>query len=586
MEEKLFGYIDDIADSYGESIEIIPGLTFDQKDTLRTVEFYSNNKYLSGNRDSLGREKPFYNVCNYRVMVAKTATDLDVKDIRFEPDSLKFAIQTMLINRELFKYLKESNFSQFLNDEGQTEPKYGGALVKRTDGKDGMRIEVVNWANVETDPSDILGGAIIETHYLLPSEFYDKRDVWKNVSEVMKAHQKFNRNKPRKVEVKEITGTLPEYFDPDYEGTEADAGYKTMCLYVACVNKKKFYLYKEDLKSINDKYKYKAWDKVPKRSLGRGVVEEGFESQWATNDSMLSMKNAMELSGKVVLSTTSKKVGGNIITGVDNGHIFEIEPNTKIESLNLSATALPQFERTIELWNQQYDRVASTYDANTGEAPTAGTPYSQTALLNQVANSPFEYRREERGIFVNEILNDWILPHLKKRIRKEHYLVSEYTDDELEMIDEAVANYNANRIVMGKVLDEGQLVYPEEYQGIKEGIKKALGSDGKKREIRIPDGFLDVEGSITANITGELKNKQAVLQSLAQIGKDVMATYNPNTGTYAALENPFLRQLYGQIIEQSGVSMSSASLKPSPSQPPVDLSAVTPMPNVTAPAAV
>lgn len=129
---KIFQYMDDLKDSYGEPVTRVDGLLRDPKDIIRTIEFYTNNKYISGNKDDLGREKPFYNVCNYRVTIAKVATDLDVKDIRFEPDYLKYAVQASIINKELYKYFKEINFSKTLNEMGETRPKYGGVLVKKS----------------------------------------------------------------------------------------------------------------------------------------------------------------------------------------------------------------------------------------------------------------------------------------------------------------------------------------------------------------------------------------------------------------------------------------------------------------------
>ena len=205
------------------------------------------------------------------------------------------------------------------------------------------------------------------------------------------------------------------------------------------------------------------------------------------------------------------------------------------------------------------DKGTSTYDANTGEAPTSGTPYSQTALLNQVANSPFEYQREVWGIFLNEILNDWIKPYLKKRIMKPHYLVSEFSSDELDLIDESIANHDTNRAIVKKVLEE-QEVTQEDQAMMKDGILNDLKKKGAKREITIPKGYLNVEGKITANITGELKNKGAILQSLDSIFKSVVATFNPQTGTYSALEDPVLSKIFGQIVEMAGVPLSSAQL--------------------------
>jgi hypothetical protein len=580
MQEKIFSYLDDISEAYQESVQVVQGLTHNMREVLNTIEFYSNDEYLSGNTDSLGREKPFYNICNFRVTVAKTATDLDVKDLKFEADSLKYSVQNMIINRELFKYLKESNFSLLLNKMGHTRPKYGGVIVKKYMEKGKLDIDVVEWANVEVDPSNILGGAVIETHYMETPEFASMADVWDNVVEVLKAHTKAHKGKPVDVEVKEITGNFPEYYFKGVEETDKSKyTFKGMCSYIAVVNKKKYLLHQEYV-DVKDKYKYLAWQEVPKRGLGRGIVEDGFNAQWATNDSMLSIKSAMELSGKVLIATDSNKISGNVLTDADNGRIYQMEQGRSMTSLNLGATALPEFNNVIELWKSQYNNAASTYDANTGEAPTAGTPYSQTALLNQVANSPFEYRREEWGIFLNEILNDWILPYLKKKIIKEHNLVAEYDNDELDVIDEAISTYEANKETKKRLLNN-EMVSKVSYDTIKASLKNSLQVHASKREVKIPAGFLDVEGHITANITGELKNKQAMLQSLDSVLKTIISTFNPNTGTYLALEDKTLSRIFGTIVELSGVPISSAQLKsggqamPQQPQAPADMSAIT-----------
>lgn len=569
---KIFTHLDNITEAYNEPVARVDGLIRKPKDIIRTVEFYSNSQYLSGNTDSLGREKPFYNVGNYRVTVAKTATDLDVKDIRFEPDSLKHSVQAMLYNKELYKYLKDVNFSLTLNEMGLTRPKYGGVLVKKYTKDGQLKIDVMDWTNVDFDPADVVGGVIIETFHLSPSELVAKRGVWKYVDEVLKAHNKLNKGKPAKVCVKALSGDFPVDYYPGNE--DDDSGeYKRMCFYIAEVGKKKYLLYSEYEKEVE--YKYLPWEKVG-NSLGRGVWEDGFEAQTWQNDAMISMKNVMDISGKVIISTDSQKISGNAITGVDNGHIFQIEAGRSIQSLNLAPSALPQFERVIELWNNQFDRSASTYDANTGEAPTAGTPYSQTALLNQVANSPFEFRREEWGIFLNEILNDWVMPFLKKKILEAHNLVSDYTDEELDIIDEAVAEYEGREYVKSSILNKGEVPKPEDLESFKAGVRKEMAKDGKRREIAIPEGFLDVKGKLTANITGELKNKAAILQSLDSIFKTAVSTFNPNTGQYSALQDPALSKIFNQIVEMSGVPLSSAGFRPSPVQQ-VDQSAIQPV---------
>lgn len=198
-----------------------------------------------------------------------------------------------------------------------------------------------------------------------------------------------------------------------------------------------------------------------------------------------------------------------------------------------------------------------------------------------MANSPFEFRREEYGIFLNQMLNKWVLPEIKKRIIKSHTLVAEFADDELDIIDETIANIEGNNIKFEKMMEED--ITSEQSVSIDTSIRNGLKKAGKKREIEIPEGFLDIEGSITANITGELKNKAAILQSLVGIFKTVISTFNPNTGKYGALEDPVLSKIFGQIIEMSGVPLSAGFLT---SAQGVDQSAVQPIAPTATPQAV
>lgn len=561
---KIKSYVDDILDTYGEPIQRIDGLTRDPKEIIRTVEFYSLDQFLSGDKDSLGREKPFINHGNSRVRVAKTATDIDVKDIKYEPDSLQYSVEAMLINRELFKWMKESNFSLTLNEMGLTRPKYGGVLVKKCyDEKDKMKIEVVEWVNVEFNPNCILESTIIEKHWMQPSEVIKKSGVWKgydDVDELIQAHAKANKNKPKTIEIHEVTGEFPYSFDPDLQETEGnDKKFKKMCFYIGIVGNKKFLLYKEDLKNNEDKYKYLAWEKIGD-GLGKGVWEEGFQSQVWINDQYISLKNALDLSGKVFTKGTIKGIG-NAIVGVDNGHHFEMKTTQDtLEAFQLSTSALPEFTNLITQFSNEYNRISSTYDANTGEQPPSGTPLGQTQILNQVANSPFQYQQEVWGIWLNEILNDWVLPEVKSMILKEHNLVADFSDDELDIIDKDIVGEHTNQVVINKILS-GELVQEGEQQSVAAQAKQDLMKRyGKKREIKIPKGYLDIEGKITANITGELKNKGAILQSFDSMLKTVVSSFNPNTGKYGVLEDPVLKKIFASAVEMAGIPFSSAQL--------------------------
>src|SRR5580704_8383328 len=105
-------------DYYSKVIEVVPGYKFSQYETLRTIELYHGSKFKSGSKDSLKREKPFYNICKFRVNVAVRATDLDTKDVQIEADDVGAYGQSFILSLKNRKWMKASNFAALLNAMG------------------------------------------------------------------------------------------------------------------------------------------------------------------------------------------------------------------------------------------------------------------------------------------------------------------------------------------------------------------------------------------------------------------------------------------------------------------------------------
>jgi hypothetical protein len=58
----------------------------------------SQQPLRDGNKDSLDREKPFYNITKFRVNVATRATDLDTKHVTIFSDKVAVAEEELLLN--------------------------------------------------------------------------------------------------------------------------------------------------------------------------------------------------------------------------------------------------------------------------------------------------------------------------------------------------------------------------------------------------------------------------------------------------------------------------------------------------------
>jgi hypothetical protein len=562
-----------IIDRYDTPISIMEGLNFSQSKTLKMCEFYSNSKYLGGDFDELGRIKPFYNIVNFRVTLAKVATDMDIKDVQIMSDNPAHQVKSMLLNRESYEWMKKSDFSTTLNKLGYKRCKYGGVLVKKVEKDGELQIDVVDWRNVYTDQVDILGNPIVETHYLTPVELKAKSQIWDGIDEALREIKKCNllakraEDKINRVKVYEVHGQFPIEYLNEAKGEDSKESdefeYTNQVYYIGVIKDKEYYFYSE--KEKESPYDYLPWEEMEGRALGRGVIEDSEQAQVWTNHSVINESNAMDLAGKVVMTTNSKKVGNNILE-IDNGKIFELGDTEYLTPANLTPSALGQFQSQINLWRDQVDNATGAFDSITGEQPPSGTPYSQTVFLNQVASRPYDYRLEEQGIFISRIFDNWVIPHLVKKLYKKHILVSEFSSDELEVIDQSFIKH-ANKIMIDKVLEmpmDGSQELPtqETFDKVLTGLKSAIKGKGAKRYIEIPEGYFDdIEAKVTVLSTNEQKNKAIILQSLSSVLQTVISSYDQNTGRFAVLEDPKLSRIFGEVLEMSGIpGLSAASL--------------------------
>lgn len=532
------------------NVQITEGLTFNAHQTLKKILYYTESKYESGQKDRRGKLKPFFNIVNFRVNVATRATDLDTKDIQIVADEPQFMPMSFLLQKEVYNWMKESNFAQTLNEMGNTRAKFGGVLVKKCieqeEGEEEeLELEVVDWRNVIVDPG-CPDEMVIEKHYMTENELAEKDGVWDGVREAIDVVRKTPAGK---LEVFELTAELPEAYAPE-GGDEYTYRIQKFIMYNKTKSGKAVIMYHEFLDEFP--YKYLAWEKVNGR-LGRGIVEDGFEAQQWTNDAVIKEKEAMELGSKVIFKSTDPNIQNNILSEVENGQIIKIAQGSDLAIANTITNNLPEFRQLIQSWDSQLEKTTSTFNAVTGETMPSGTAYRTTAILNQEATSMFDYRREEMGIFLVEIFTDWIIPYLLKKFNKAHILAAEFTPDELAAIDDSFANFEANQKVKASIL-AGNPIYAEDYAKLVAETKDLLKKSKDKRFLDIPKGqYKNWKPKVTILTTGEQKNKAVILESLNNVL--MTAAKAPQV-----LTDPTLSKVFAKILEVSGSGISPISL--------------------------
>lgn len=575
-EYKICKELQNIKVSYSTSINLVEGLPFMQRFLIRTIEFYSNSRYLKGQRDELGREKPFYNILNAMCDVENAAKDIDTKDITATSDDGQHYTESFLMSKDIYEWMKKANFAKTLNDMRDVHTRYGSLLVKKCeeldeDGKKILSIGIPEWKNVMTDQLDILGGPIVEVHYMIPRDVLKKRDSWENVEEVVAKALKAGVN--RRLPVYEVRGWFPKSYIRQLEGkkpSKKDEFEFTYQLYylageytsnqntiftanIADFSSKLTPLYYED--DTEQIYKYLARKKKAGRDFGVGVMEEGEEAQVWTNDAVLKQNRAMEYTTKVLGQTASKKLKGrNLLTETDDGQVLEHEDGKPITPLQmLPAGGLTQYNNLITQWYQQLEKTTSGYGAQRGETPPSGTPFRLQAQLLQQSGGVYEDLREELGIFITEIFEDWIMPHLAKQLNAEHILAHEFSLEELKEIDRNFSTYHANQKAKAKILS-GEIVSAEEYQSYLDSADQLIKKTKTQRFLKVPkDYYKGYKAKITVNVTGEQRNKAAVLESLVNI----LTVYAKNP---AIAQDPVLMQIFTKIVELSGAGISPVSL--------------------------
>ena len=555
--------LEKIKNNYDKTIDLVDGLPFSQKKQIRTIEYYNNSKYLNGQKDELGREKPFFNILNAICDVENTAKDIDTKDIQITSDDANHYLESWLLSKDIYVWMKETNFAKTLNDMRDIHTRYGSLLVKKVMKDKELTLELPEWKNTLTDQVNIIKGAIIETHWMTANEI-SKMAEWNNVDKVLDKIKDSGSSK--RIPIYEIRGEFSRATYKDANGekysNKDNKEYSYQLYYIAGnpveSGKKDNYETYEILYSEDDTervYKYLARKPKAGRSFGVGVMEEGEEAQVWTNDAVLKQYRAMEYTTKVIGQTASKKLKGrNLLTETDDGTILETEENKPITALNLLPSGgLQQYNALITQWYDQLQKTTSAYAAQRGDTPPSGTPFRLQATVLQQSSSVFKTLQQELGIFITEIIEDWVMPYLATKLNQEHILAYDFSPEELKTIDDKFTAKEANQRAIDAILS-GKLVSQEEYDGWIENADEFIKQTKSQRFIQIPkDFYKNLKAKVTVNITGEQRNKAATLESL----NNILITYASNP---ALSTDPVASQLLTKIIELSGAGISPISI--------------------------
>ncbi len=161
-----------------KSIEIVPGLTFNQYETVKQTYFYMHNQFQSGMEDENGDPKYFYDMITDRNDQATKNIQLDTKDVYIKAETEGAELKSWLLRREFVGYAKTTSFGMKLNELADDLPDFGTVVwkkIKDQDGKtDTKQVELINLMN---DPKvkKLKDGIVIERHVMTQYEMKLKK---------------------------------------------------------------------------------------------------------------------------------------------------------------------------------------------------------------------------------------------------------------------------------------------------------------------------------------------------------------------------------------------------------------------------
>ena len=522
---------------YEEAAEITEGYSFDMPNVINKIELYRASKFKTGDKDSQGNKKYFFNIVNPQCGNATKNLDVDRSEIVVKPERKHDRTKAMLYNDRLKLWMKDNNIGILLNKIGEKLPPYGSVVLKKV----GKTIKLVPMSKIMIEPAlsnqdnnhDINSVFIIEEHNMSASDIQKmKKKGWDTdvVNEFVAQMRKDNKNTEVIYEMHTETQMDNE---EDWENT------------VSFISEsgKLFFIESED------KPKYKKLDlfTIEGRALGLGIIELLFDLQMRRNEMGNQKADSMRVTSKTIFQTQDGNIDGNMLTDLLNGDIIIADrPITQIDTTERNLGAYAQEEGNIIK-----DTRDLTYaqEIITGESLPSRTPFRLGVLQLQQASKIFEFIKENISMFLEEVFIEWIIPDFEEDIDKD--LIFEIHDAKtLRNVVEGDVNRRLNEAIKKIVLSTGSFPTQTEIDVTRE----ALMADADKPQFveTLKGYFKDFNKTLYIDMSGEQHNSAQEVETMTNMIQ--LMAQNPNI-----MQDPQLKDFLMAIAAKTGVDPSLLS---------------------------
>jgi len=529
-----------------QSVQIVDKFKFNQKKTIERIFRYYNSVYETGEKDSEGFKKFFFNIVRNPCYVATKAIDFDTKDIIIQAAPGQSSLKAWLMDRDLKLWMKKGEFGKTLNRIFHELPIFGSVVLKKVQGQL-FFLDLRNLINEQSADRLKDSNYVIEIHYYSPEELRKKN--WDNVEEVIKMWRATN---VPYIKILERYGEVPE----NWIREDGDPQKYVYSRFICYSKEGRLYddfrryelgvtgliLDKEEISREEFPYRDIHWEKIPGRWLGVGRVEMLFDPQIRINEMMNLRAKSSYFAAIEVFQTADETINKNLLTDVKSGQILHTRfPLTRVptEERNLAT-----YQVEHNTWLQNRDELTMAYDVIRGERLPAGTPLGAAVLAAQMTTSYFDQIRENIGLEIKELLYKDIIPQFQKENTGEHYL--KLVGEDLDKWQNFQITLETNKELLKFLAQKRKLPTLVQYELMKARIVERRKAK-KEEEILIPENFYqDLKYYIDIIITGEAKDIRTKAMNLQMVLQAI--TVDPTL-----LENPTKRKIFIQILGKAGM---------------------------------
>ena len=555
---------------------------FELSENLNKIDAYLNSKHTTGETDSLGREKPFFNIVTAATNIWYRATDLDRRHIIMKPTRESQIFASYVATAHLQDWMRRDNFGKFLNDWGRSLARYGSTVVKFIESEGMLHSMVVPWNRLIVDPVAFDNDVVIEVMELTPAQLKKRKGYdQKMVDElILAADARETTDKQRKdnddnnfIRIYEVHGEMPLSFITD-KAKDNDTYVQQMHVisFMASKQNGEFDEYTL-IKGREKQQPYMVTHLIEEdgRTQSIGAVEYLFDAQWMMNHTAKQIKDQLDLSSKLIFQTSDGNfVGQNALSAIETGDILVHAAGSPLTQVANNSHDITSLQNYGQQWKTLGNEIVGISDSMLGNPAPSGTAWRQVEALLQENHSLFEVMVENKGIALETMIRTYIIPFLKTKMNTTDEVVATLEDYGIDKIERRYIKNKALENVKDKakvaILDRKPL--PELNIGKEESnIAEGLSENGALRfltpsdleGLKWKDVFDDFEWEVEIDITAEQRTNANDMSTLATVFQTVVS--NPGV-----LQDPNAKMLFNKILTTTG-TVSPIQLAETQSQP-------------------